>query len=79
LQLSRTGRNEISRAILVTKGVTTDADRIFPSRYGTWDTLEDDRFAENGATEDVADLRGMKKLDAYMGNDWRAIGWEHGM
>jgi hypothetical protein len=33
-----------------------DHDRLDPSGYGPWDALEDDRLAEDGATEDVADL-----------------------
>jgi len=61
LELARARRNKVRRAVLVTERVTTDHDRVDPSRYGPRDTLEDDWFAEDGATDDVADLCARKE------------------
>jgi hypothetical protein len=47
--------------------MTAYDDGLYPARNGLWDLLEDDRFAEDGAAEDVADL----------GNDsWAGVAWK---
>jgi len=56
LELARARRNKVRRAVLVAERVTANHDRLDPSRYGPRDALEDDWFAEDGATDDVADL-----------------------
>lgn len=47
--------------------MAADNDGLNPSRDGPRDALEDDWLAENGATEDVADLRGEVKKPALDG------------
>lgn len=37
--------------------MASDDDRLRPAWYGLRDALEDDGLAEDGASEDVADLR----------------------
>lgn len=56
LELARARRNKVCRTVLVAERVAADHDRLDPSGYGPWDALEDDRFAEDGATENIADL-----------------------
>ena len=47
--------------------MTANDDGLYPARNGLWDLLEDDRFAKDGAAEDVADL----------GNDcWAGVSWK---
>ena len=55
LQVTRPGYEEIGRAVLVTKGVTADDDRLGPAGNQTRYVGHDDRLAENRTTEDVAD------------------------
>lgn len=47
---------QIDAAHLVTKGVSTDDDRLSPPWYGFRNPLENDGFSEDGAAEDVTDL-----------------------
>src|SRR5690349_4348015 len=54
-QLARPGDPEIGRLILVAESVTTNNDRIGPTRDQARDILDDDRLAEDDATKDVAD------------------------
>ena len=56
LELARARRNKVRRTVLVAKRMAADHDRFDPSGYGPRDALEDDRLAEDGATEDIADL-----------------------
>jgi hypothetical protein len=46
---------EVCGAILVTKGVSADDDGLSPSGNAARDVLDDDGFAENDTTTDVAD------------------------
>ena len=57
LQLPRARRDEVRRAVLVAERVPPDHDGVHPAWYRPRDALEDDRLAEDGAAEDVADLR----------------------
>ena len=56
LQVARARRDKVRRTVLVAERVTADHDGLDPSGYGPRDALEDDRLAEDGATEDVANL-----------------------
>lgn len=44
---------EATRTNLVTKGMSSDNDWLGPSRYRSWYTLQNDRFAEHRASQDV--------------------------
>ena len=46
---------KIGGFILVAKGVTADDDRFGPAWYEAWHVFANDRFAEYGAVEDIAD------------------------
>ncbi len=56
LELPRARCQEVRRTILIAERVAADDDGLDPSWDGSRNTLEDDWLAENGATEDVADL-----------------------
>ncbi len=54
-QLARAGELEVGGAVLVAIGVAADDDRLGPARHQARHVLADDRLAEDGAAEDVAD------------------------
>ena len=56
LELARPGRDKVRRAVLVAERVAADDDRLDPPGHGPRNAVEDDRLAEDGAAEDVADL-----------------------
>ena len=60
LELARTRRNKVRRAILVPERMTTDDDGLNPPGDGPRDALKDDRLAEDSAAEDIADLCAMR-------------------
>ncbi|CDX59859.1 NADP-dependent isocitrate dehydrogenase (modular protein) [Mesorhizobium plurifarium] len=81
-QLALAGEAEVGGAILVAEGVTADDDRLGPARHQARHVLHDDRLAEDGAAEDVADgavgrlphLLQLEFLDARLvGGDGRAF------
>src|SRR5207302_2349582 len=49
------GKLEIGRAVLIAIGVTADDDRLRPPGHEARHVAADDRLAEDGAAEDVAD------------------------
>jgi hypothetical protein len=57
LKLPWPRRQEIRRTVLISKRVAADDDGLDPSRDGSRNALKDDWLAEDGAAEDVADLR----------------------
>jgi hypothetical protein len=81
-QLARAGDDEVGRAILIAISVTADHDRVGPARDQAGHVLDDDRLAEDGAAEDVAD-RAVGRLPhalevelgdaALVGRDRRAL------
>jgi hypothetical protein len=54
-QLALAGELEVGGAVLVAEGVAADDDRLGPARHEARHVLADDRLAEDGAAEDVAD------------------------
>ena len=54
-QLALAGKFEIGRAILVAESMAADDDRLCPARHKAGHVLHDDRLAEDGAAENVAD------------------------
>src|SRR4029453_4060355 len=54
-QLTCAGHLEVRRFVLITMGVAADHDRLGPVWYQPRDVGDDDRFAEDDATQDVAD------------------------
>ena len=54
-QLAGARRDKVLAAVLVTKRVTANADRLLPAGHRTRDLLQDDRLTEDGAAENVAD------------------------
>ena len=47
--------DEVGRLVLVAVGVAADDDRLGPARHEARDRRDQDRLAEHGAAEDVAD------------------------
>jgi hypothetical protein len=70
-ELAGTGDDKVGRAVLVTESVTTNADGLGPSGNGLGDVLEDDGLTEDGAVEDVTDLRGLASIALVR------IGWSN--
>jgi hypothetical protein len=61
LQFTRSRSDKVGRTVLVSKGVTTDDDRLDPAWDRLGDSFDDDGFTEDGAAEDVADLRASER------------------
>ena len=57
LEPSRARCQGVRRAMLIAKRVAADDDGLDPSGDGSQNTLENDWLAEDGAAEDVAELR----------------------
>lgn len=55
LELSGTRSDEIRRSVLISERVSTNDDGLGPSWDGLGDSLEHDRFTEDGTAEDVSD------------------------
>ncbi len=72
LELPRAGRDKVRRTILVAERMTADDDGLMPPRNGPRDALEDNRLAEDCATEDVADLCTNATSDAAKGKCGRS-------
>lgn len=62
LELARLGDDNVGRAVLVTERVAADDDGLGPAGDGLGNLLDDDRLAEDGAAENVADraVRGLR-------------------
>src|SRR5450759_268178 len=80
--LARAGNLEVGCLVLVAEGVTADDDRLGPAWHQPRDVAAEDRLAEDGAAEDVADgaigrgphLLEAELLDACLvGGDRRAL------
>ena len=56
LQRPRSRRNEISTPILITESMSSNDNRLDPPRDGLRNSLEDNWFAENSSSKDIADL-----------------------
>ena len=54
-QLAGAGDDNVGRAVLVAESMTADDDRVSPAWNQPGDVLDDNRFAEDGAAQDVAD------------------------
>ena len=54
-ELTGVRHSEVHTAVLVTKRVAANADRLCPARNRTRNALEHDRLAEHGTAENVAD------------------------
>ncbi len=54
-QLTGAGHDHVGGAILVTKGMAADDHRLVPCRHDTRHVADDDRLAEDGTAENVAD------------------------
>ena len=54
-ELAFPGKLEVGRAVLIAIGVAADDDRLGPAGHEPRHVLADDRLAEDGAAEDVAD------------------------
>ena len=57
LELPRARRKEVRCTVLIAERMAADNDGLHPSWDGSRNALEDDWLAEDGAAEDVADLR----------------------
>jgi hypothetical protein len=55
LELASAWHDKVLAAVLVTKGVPSDANRLGPPWHGLGDTVEHDWLAEDGSAEDVSD------------------------
>ena len=55
LESARLINCEVSGLVLISKGMSADNDGLLPARNQSWDVLDDDRLAEDGAVKDVTD------------------------
>ena len=74
--------SEVSGFVLISKGMSSDDDRFFPSGNEPGDVLDDDGFSEDGSIEDVSDgavgafphLLQLELLDSgFVGGDGGAL------
>jgi len=55
LELAGSGNDDVGRSVLVSESVTSDDDRLGPSWDEARNVLAENRLAEHGASEDIAD------------------------
>ena len=69
-QLAFAGKPEVRCLVLVAKGMTADNDRLGPAGNEARNVADDDRLAENDATQNVAD-RAVRRFPHFLQVEFR--------